>query len=158
MSNLKSFLFFLLLVNGCLFFTFAQSNQIPTDAKKIQLDGKEFYLHVVKKSEGLYRISVNYGVSMNEILKANPDLDEQLKLGQIVRIPIISGRNSDVKEMEQSREYIFHTVEKGQTAYFIARKYDLTLEQLYSFNPGIESGLVVGTILKIPTSVLNKQT
>ena len=158
MRNIKSYLLFLLLLNGCLFFLNGQSNVLPIDSKKIQLDGKEFYLHVVEKGEGLYRISVNYGVSMSEILKANPDIDEQLRVGQIIRIPIISGRNSDDKEMTQSREYIYHTVEKGQTAYFIARKYDLTLEQLYHYNPGIEHGLVLGAILKIPSTPPVKKT
>ncbi len=157
MRNIKSFLLFLLFINGCLFYLNGQSNTLPIDSKKIQLDGKEFYLHVVQKGEGLYRISVNYGVSMNEILKANPDINEQLQLGQIVRIPIISGRNSDDYEMEQSRAHIYHTVEKGQTAYFIARKYDVTLEQLYQYNPGIENGLVSGTILKIPSTSISKK-
>ncbi len=153
MRNIKSFLLILLIINGSLLGLNGQSNLLPIELKKNQLDGKEFYLHVVEKGEGLYRISVNYGVSLSEILKVNPDVDEQLRLGQIIRIPIISGRNSDDVEMKQSRTHIFHTVEKGQTAYYIARKYGLTLEQLYQYNPGLENGLVLGTILKIPSTL-----
>lgn len=152
MRNLNSLLLLFIFITGISLFSRGQSN-IPTHAKKIQLNGKEFYIHVVEKGEGLYRISVNYGVSMSEILQANPDISQQLQLGQIVRVPVISGRNSDGEEMQQSREYVYHTVEKGQTAYFISRKYNLTLEQLYQFNPGIENGLILGSILKIPTDL-----
>ncbi|MGQ1946469.1 LysM peptidoglycan-binding domain-containing protein [Geofilum sp. OHC36d9] len=128
----------------------SQTQTINNSTNKIQLNGKEYYLHVVKNGEGLYRISVDYGVSMSEILKANNDINEKLQVGQIIRIPVIDGRNSDSSELQQSRAFIFHTVEKGQTAYFVARKYGITVEQLYSFNPGTENGLVLGAILQIP--------
>ena len=119
-------------------------------SKKIILNGREYYLHEVKKSEGLYRISANYGVSQQEILEVNDDITENLKVGQIIRIPVISGRNSDTKEIDKSRSYIYHTVEKGQTAYFISRKYNVPLEVIYNNNPGSREKLSEGTIIKIP--------
>ncbi len=116
---------------------------------KIVLNGQEYYLHKVKKSEGLYRIGVNYGVSQKEILEANPEVAFGLKEGQLIKIPVISGRNSNVEEL-QATEFIFHTVEKGQTVYFISRKYDVPLEVIYKNNPGSDQQLINGTIIKIP--------
>ncbi len=124
------------------------------DTKKIMLDGKEYYLHIVKKGEGLYRIGVNYGVSLKEILQANSDLEEQLSEGQIVRVPVISGRNKDNHELTNSKEYIYHTIEKGQTAFFVSRKYNIALETLYEHNPGTRENFIVGAILKIPTEII----
>ena len=125
--------------------------------KKIVLNGKEYYLHVVRKGEGLYRLGINYGVSQQEILEANDDITENLKIGQIVRIPIISGRNSDDKEINKSRSYIYHTVEKGQTAFFVSRKYNVSLDVIYNNNPGSRERLVEGAILKIPVGESDKE-
>lgn len=149
--KLFSILSLFLIINSSI--SFSQS-----DTKRIQFDGNEYYLYVVKKGEGLYRIGVNFGVSMNEILKANSDIGEQLTEGQVIRIPVIEGRNSDTNLLIESKEYIYHTVEKGQTAFFVSRKYGITLEELYENNFGAENGLIVGAILKIPYNSENKLT
>jgi LysM repeat protein len=104
----------------------------------------------------LYRISVNYGVSQQEIKDANDDLTDNLKVGQIVRIPVIKGRNSNSTELSRSRTHMYHTVEKGQTTYSIAKKYNITVESIYQYNPGTRSGLVEGAILKIPVETTNE--
>ena len=147
-------LFFLsLFILGNVFQLTAQQ-ELPE--KKIVLNGKEYYLHVVRKGEGLYRLGVNYGVSQQEILDANSDITENLKIGQIVRIPIISGRNSDTKEMDKSRSFIYHTVEKGQTVFFVSRKYNISEDVIYNNNPGSKERLIEGAILKIPVGESDK--
>ena len=40
--------------------------------EKIVIDGKTYYLHEVKKGEGLFRISANSGISQKDILEVNP--------------------------------------------------------------------------------------
>jgi len=120
------------------------------DVQKIILNGKEYYLHIIQPGEGLYRISVNYGVSQQEILDANKDVSGSLKVGQILRIPVISGRNTSDVELDKSRTYFYHTVERGHTAYFVSRKYNVPIEVIYNNNPGTENGLIVGSILRIP--------
>lgn len=125
-------------------------------AQKIIIKGKEYFLHVVQRGEGLYRISVNYGVSQQEILESNDDINEDLKVGQILRIPVIKGRNSTAQELNKSRTHMYHTVERGQTVYSIARKYNISIESIYQNNPGTREGLVVGAILKIPVETTDE--
>lgn len=144
------FIFSFLMVGFCVDFQAQVKTGDGREVQKIQLNGKEYYLHIIQPGEGLYRISVNYGVSQQEILDANEDISESLKVGQILRIPVISGRNTSEKELDQSRTFFYHTVEKGHTAYFVARKYDVPIEVVYENNPGSESGLIVGAILRIP--------
>lgn len=56
----------------------------PTDT----VDGKVYYLYTVERSIGLYRISVNFGVTQEEILQANPHLQHQgLRFEEVIRIP-----------------------------------------------------------------------
>jgi len=124
-------------------------------AKKIMLNGKEYYLHVVQKGEGLFRISMNYGVSQQEILEVNDDITENLKVGQIVRVPVISGRNNSENEINKTRSYIYHTVEKGQTVFYISRKYNVSQDVIYNNNPGSREKLIEGAILKIPVGELH---
>lgn len=56
----------------------------PTDT----VDGQIYYLYTVERSIGLYRISVNFDVTQEAILKANPHLQQQgLQYGEVIRIP-----------------------------------------------------------------------
>ena len=56
----------------------------PTDT----IDGRIYYRYTVERSIGLYRISVNFGVSQEEILKTNPHLQHQgLRFGEEILIP-----------------------------------------------------------------------
>ena len=44
--------------------------------------------HTVRDGENLYRISLRYGIELDELLSANPSIDpRKLRIGQIVRIP-----------------------------------------------------------------------
>lgn len=44
--------------------------------------------HTVRTGENLYRISLRYGIDLEELLAANPSVDpHQLRIGQQVRIP-----------------------------------------------------------------------
>lgn len=50
--------------------------------------GSHYYIYPIEKSIGLYRISKNFGVSQEEILKANPGLEERgLRFGETILIP-----------------------------------------------------------------------
>ncbi|WP_163628966.1 LysM peptidoglycan-binding domain-containing protein [Paludibacter sp. 221] len=62
---------------------YAQEDHYKTQV----IDGVEYYIYTVRQSEGLYRISVNFGVPQNEILSVNPELKEGLKAGQVIFIP-----------------------------------------------------------------------
>ena len=93
------------------------NGQNPTGElpQKMVINGKQYYLHVIQKGEGLYRISVNYGVPMQAIIEANPDIEGTLKIGQILRIPVSTATPGTAT----STSFIYHTVEAGQTAYSV---------------------------------------
>ncbi|TLX76597.1 LysM peptidoglycan-binding domain-containing protein [Labilibacter sediminis] len=133
---------------------FSYAQKIDTDVKedKIIIAGKTYYLHVVEKGEGFYGIAKKYGVSQKEIHEANPNAIFGLKPGDILNIPVISGRNSNVEEIKKSKEYVYHTIEKGQTLYFLSKKYNVSIEDIKKNNAGADQSLLVGTIFKIPLS------
>ena len=49
-----------------------------------------------------------------------------------------------------------HTVEAGQTLYSISKKYNLTVDQIVSENPGADAGLRVGQKLRIPQAKMGQ--
>lgn len=58
---------------------------------------------------------------------------------------------------------IEHKIQKGETAYFIAQKYKVSVDEIYQLNPESQSGIKDNQVLKIPIhaaekSNLNQQT
>ena len=103
-------------------------------------------LHIVQKGEGFYGIAKKYGVSQKEIHDANPKSIFGLKPGDVLHIPVIKGRNNDVSQIEDSNEFVYHTIEKGQTLYFLSRKYNVTIDDIKKYNVGADQNLIIGSI------------
>jgi LysM repeat protein len=125
---------------------------------KIIENGREFYLYKVQQAEGFYSIEKKFGVSRVEIVEYNPEAASGLRVGQIIKIPVVRGRNSTEKELGESAKYIFHTVEKGQSLFFISRKYGVTVDDIIRENPGANEVLIIGTELKIPLATVESKT
>ncbi len=49
---------------------------------------ENFFIHTVKNKETLYSIAKSYLVSIEEIIEMNPGLNEKIKKGQSIRIPV----------------------------------------------------------------------
>jgi LysM repeat protein len=126
------------------------SQNVNQKPDKIIIEGKTFFVYKVQKGEGFYGIAKRYGVSQKELQDANPKLSLGLNPGDILYIPIISGRNSSVYEMQKSTRFVYHTIEKGQTLYFLSRKYNVSIDSIKRYNAGADQNLLVGTIFKIP--------
>ncbi len=122
------------------------------DNDKIIIDGKTYYLHIVQKGEGFYGIAKKYGVSQKEIHDANPKSIFGLKEGDVLHIPVIKGRNTNDNQIENNNEFVYHTIEKGQTLYFLSRKYNVTIEDIKKYNAGADQKLIIGSIFRIPVN------
>ena len=99
--------------------------------------------HVVAKGETLYSISRKYGVTVNELCsKNNISQSQVLKVGQKLVIPS--------RELPETETYI---VAKGDTFYDVARRHNLTVDELLDLN-GLKSSdtLKIGQVLKVPAS------
>ncbi len=114
-------------------------------------DGKLYVLHQVDAKETLYSISKRYSAKVEDIKLANPDMGDAIKIGQTIRIPYKGAVSaSSGSTASDSKNAGTHTVEKKETLYSISRKYSVTIEELTRLNPGIESGLREGQVLKVP--------
>jgi LysM repeat protein len=104
--------------------------------------GSAFSLeHIIQKGDTLYSLSRTYGLSIDEICKANKIKNaSELKAGQRLIIPEIA-------------ETVKYTVQKGDTFYSIARINGITVSELLKLNDLSENAaLKAGQTLKIPQS------
>ena len=121
----------------------------------VVVNGVKYAIHDVQRGETLYALSRRYGVTIEEITSANQVLSEGLKVGQRIKIPV----KSAVADAQQSATASAktHKVAKRETLYSLAKRYDVTIDELYEANPGLKKGLKAGQIIVIPQKSEQKQ-
>ena len=135
--------------------------------------------HEVLPSETKFGIAKQYGISVADLDKANPILEnEALKAGQKILIPVkevtvvsqpivkqaevVSPIKIEVKEnakepivvinkekVEENAAIVTHEVQAKETKYGIAKKYGISVADLEAQNPNIIKNLYVGAKLNI---------
>jgi LysM repeat protein/ABC-type branched-subunit amino acid transport system substrate-binding protein len=125
---------------------------IKKSTKTETIDGKKFYLHTVEKGQTLYAIAKAYDLTVNDVLLENPDAMNGIKPGQVLRIPFQKPVQTP-KPAVQDTGYFLHKVEAGETLYGIAKKYNISTDEIVKLNPEAKTGLRIGQMLKLPKSV-----
>ncbi|MFV8352140.1 amino acid ABC transporter substrate-binding protein [Flavobacterium sp. XS2P14] len=98
--------------------------------------------HNVAPKETLYGIEKKYDVSDEVLKKANPFLEKEgLQIGQTLVIPTQIGQKTSNSVQNQ---VVFHDVLPKETKYSIAKKYDISIDELEKKNPEIVANLPVG--------------
>ena len=91
----------------------------------------EIKKHIVQSGETLYRISVNYGVTVDQILQYNPSLKQgPLGIGTIVYVPAVQ-----LTEDNENNCRAIHKVKRKETLWSISHEYGITVEELKMANP-----------------------
>ena len=92
--------------------------------------------HTVAKGDTLYSLAKKYGVTVDEIRSANSMSGNDLYAGQKLTIP--------VKTQPRQITYESYTVKAGDTLYSIARRHEISVEELREIN-GLSSSSVLKT-------------
>ena len=126
---------------------------------KISVDGKEYYLYTVQKSEGFYAISQRFGVPQSMIIEANPNIENGLQLGQIIKVPVVSDPTMATKKEENKKPDFpvkTYTIRPKDTLYSLSNKYKVSVDDILKANPWATT-LSIGEKLYIPDSVAIKK-
>ncbi len=115
------------------------------------------FKHIIVSKETLFSVSQKYNITVAELKKANPDLNESnFPVGKEIIIPDVYAerRNQNATIVSEPTEMpkTQHKVERQETLYSISRKYDCSVDELRQANPslkGMES-LQEGFIINIP--------
>jgi LysM repeat protein len=124
---------------------------------KISVDGKEYYLYTVQKSEGFYAISQRFGVPQSVIIEANPSAESGLKVGQILKVPA-AGYTAPVTKEKVKPDFPVktYTIRPKDTLYSLSKKYKVSVDDILKVNPEATT-LSIGDQLYIPDSVAIKK-
>lgn len=146
-----------------------------TSLPKVKILGKRFYYYETKRDESLYGIAKRYGWDPELLKRTNPEAKSNPERGTLLYYPVGKEISEFVEESEDrglneatsdataasvsygsyvveniASSSIYHTVEADESLYGIARKYDLSLDQLISLNPNVSNGsLHEGMLLRI---------
>lgn len=123
--------------------------------------------HKIEPQETMYSVSRKYGISVDDLKKANKKLDEKnFKVGKKINIPVFNGTNTihisntkeDSPKNQQEIRRKEHIVTKGETLYSISKKYETTVKDLEDKNPGVTpENLKEGMLLVIEGNVTTTQ-
>ena len=96
--------------------------------------------YIVKRGDTLYSIARKFNTSVNEIKRVNNLQNDNLSIGQEIKIPS--------KEFEE--EYELYTILPNDTIYSISKKNNISINDLLEYNALTSNDLIIGTTIKIP--------
>lgn len=143
----------------------------------LRLDGKgsskQLGYITLKPKETIYGISKQYRISETDLKALNPDLNNQMKAGSRIILPLENikkyGNGELLEEVTSPKSqanipvssntytttgvssdgYVTYTVQSGDTTFGIVNKFGIALDELIQLNPELSSGLKPGITLKI---------
>ncbi len=134
-------------------FSFTSGAQQLKENEIVVIHGVKYVLHQVRTGETIFSISRDFKIDRSKLIEENPDIDQGLVIGQILKIPFseeVDPLNIPVSQKGDPTRYISHVIEsRNETPYFIAKKYGITVEEIYAYNPEIRR-FRKGTEIRIP--------
>ncbi len=116
-----------------------QELKIPF-AKPQSVNYDDFETHKVAKGETVYAITKKYNITESQLKELNPEISSGIKEGQVLKIKAKTKTNTSVTNTttanttNPSDTVKYHLVQAGESAYAISKKYNITLDQLLSWN------------------------
>lgn len=100
-------------------------------------------IYTVVRGDTLSQIASKFNTTVEEIKRLNNLTSDLLQIGQKLKIPTTTTLTET------------YTVQKGDTLYGIARKYNITVDELKSLNNIVGNNLYIGQELRVPVTQTN---
>lgn len=118
---------------------------------KVVLEGKVYYVHVVKPGQTLYSIARAYNVTEKEILIENPGSSSDLLVGQVLKIPSDPASAFSVDTGKTQEDLRKHILKAGETIYAVSRMYEIPVAEIMQYNPGLDiNDIPIGQEILLP--------
>jgi len=114
----------------------------------IPQEDESFIYIEVKPKQTIYSLTKEYDISEAALKSLNPQLNQGLKAGDIIRIP---KKKENTPEETPVVPEGMHLVQRGETIFSLSKLFGVTEDELYISNPSLQTeGLKVGSFIFIP--------
>jgi len=115
-------------------------------AKTKQTCPEGYFVHIIRQGESLITIAEAYGISLSQLVAANPDINPYFyTTGQVLCIPNSGSNNPACPNGAR------YTVREGDTFFTIADRYNVSVDDLRQANPSVDPDrLQIGQQICIP--------
>lgn len=116
---------------------------------------EEIVMYTVQKGDSLYSIAKKFGITVDEIKSLNNLTSNNLAIGEQLMIKSSTGDEPINPEEEcigtgyVEPQYIMYTVQRGDSLYTIARRYNTSVDNIKALNNLTNNNLTIGEQLKI---------
>ncbi len=138
------------------------SNPVPKMAAPTP---EKVVYHEVLPKETKYSIAKQYGITIAELEKRNPEIIPNLPIGYKLIIKGNTPKPSKVEVAESKKEtpksnpakvskkieYSNYEIKPKETLYSLSKKFGISQEELIALNPALSKGVNDGMVLKIPS-------
>ena len=126
-----------------------------------EMSPPSYISYTVKKGDTLYSIATKYNIPVDTIVKDNALTNNSLKVGQVLKLRVPTGGSNVIEECigvdytppdmggPQTSTYI---VQKGDSLYSIARKFNTSVATLTGLNNLKNNTLSIGQKIIVPAS------
>ncbi len=105
-----------------------------------------YITYKVAPQETLYGIASQNNLTIDQLVKINPELKEGLKAGQWIYLPGKMVKDTPIT----SEDFIRHLVQRKETLYSISKQYNVDIKDILQINPGLDGNLRKNDIILIP--------
>ncbi|WP_278009231.1 PBP1 and LysM peptidoglycan-binding domain-containing protein [Flavobacterium gyeonganense] len=149
---------------------FASKSGSSLDKKAKDKGTEKYVYHDVVAKETKFSIAKQYGITIEDLEKRNPDIVSNLPVGYRLTIKGTAPKSENTtsvanaakpaegkKSAETSKKvttYMEYQVKPKETFYSLGRTFHLTQEELTELNPSLSEGVKEGMVLKVPSGYL----
>ena len=145
------------------------SNKTP---KTIATPTEKTVYHYVLPKETKYSIAKQYGITIQELERKNPEVVSNLPVGfkllvkgnaQKIDKTVVSEPRKEIEnsipvnsipvKTPSAINYLSYVVKSKETLYSLSRMFDMSQEELIALNPALSEGVVEGMSLKVPATL-----
>ena len=130
--------------------------KIPLETSPVnnvpQIQSDNFIYHITEEKQTIFFITQKYKITQEELFIYNPELQySPLQAGQVVKIPKTPNAPIGPDKFKPIEKYVEYKVGRKETKYSIAKDHDITVDELISANPILNTeDIQKGQILQIP--------
>ena len=129
----------------------------------------EAVFHQVEAKETKYSIAKQYGISVEELERSNPDIKDGLQIGFRLKIPASASKSVaklEEKAIEPEKriesepvkaDNVGYVVLPKETLFGLSRKLGISQENLIKLNPELKDGVREGMVLNLPENTRMSQ-